>query len=157
MTVTFVHVNIISRHWRKLAKFYQEVFDCVPLNPERSLAGEKISLGTGVHDAQLEGIQLRLPGHPAQGPCLEIFQYSQMKSQLPPAANRLGLQHLAFKVDDISAYQEKVIACGGHKLGEIVTLPIAQVGNITFVYVTDPEGNIIELQQREMQCSRDRE
>ena len=144
-----MHINIISRNWRKLAKFYQDVLDCDLIYPERDLAGKEISSGTGVHDAQLEGIQLRLPGHPANGPRLEIFQYSRLKPQLPPAANRLGLQHLAFKVDNISAYLEKVIAYGGQKLGEIVTVPITHVGNVTFVYVTDPEGNIIELQQQE--------
>jgi catechol 2,3-dioxygenase-like lactoylglutathione lyase family enzyme len=147
--VKFEHINIISRDWRKLVTFYQEVFDCAPLYPERSLAGEELSRGTGVHDAQLKGVQLQLPGHPAEGPRLEIFQYSRIKAQLPPAANRLGLQHLAFRVDDVAAYQEKVIACGGQNLGEVVTLPIAQVGTIKFAYVTDPEDNIIELQQRE--------
>lgn len=149
MTVKFEHINIISRDWRNLVKFYQEVFNCDPLYPERSLAGEALSRGTGVHDAQLKGVQLQLPGHPAEGPRLEIFQYSRIKSQLPPAANRLGLQHLAFRVDDVAAYQEKVVACGGQNLGEVVTLSIAQVGTIKFAYVTDPEDNIIELQQRE--------
>ena len=148
-----MHVNIISRNWRKLAKFYQKVFDCDPVYPERNLAGTKISHGTGVHNAQLVGVQLQLPGYSVTGPRLEIFQYTQMKLQLPPAANRLGLQHLAFKVDDVLTYQEKVIAYGGQKLGEVVSLSIPQVGNITFVYVTDPEGNIIELQQYEQQAS----
>jgi predicted enzyme related to lactoylglutathione lyase len=145
-----VHINIISKDWRKLAKFYQDVFDCDLVYPERDLSGKEISSGTGVHNAHLEGVQLRLPGHLANGPRLEIFQYSRLKPQLPPAANRLGLQHLAFKVDNISAYQEKVITFGGQKLGEIVTVPITRVENITFVYVTDPEGNIIELQQQEI-------
>jgi catechol 2,3-dioxygenase-like lactoylglutathione lyase family enzyme len=147
--VKFEHINIISRDWRKLAKFYQEVFDCAPLYPERSLTGEELSRGTGVQDARLKGIQLRLPGHSAEGPRLEIFQYSRIKSQLPPAANRLGLQHLAFRVDDVAIYQEKVVACGGQTLGEVATLSIAQIGTVKFAYVTDLDNNIIELQQRE--------
>ena len=35
---------------------------------------------------------------------------------------------------------------GGRELGKIVSAPIPGAGTITFVYVTDPEGNIIELQ-----------
>jgi len=31
-------------------------------------------------------------------------------------------------------------------VGDLVTAEIAGAGNITFVYMTDPEGNIIELQ-----------
>ena len=36
----------------------------------------------------------------------------------------------------------------GEKLGKIVRREIPDVGAITFVYVTDPEGNIIEIQHR---------
>jgi hypothetical protein len=31
-------------------------------------------------------------------------------------------------------------------VGEIVSVEIPGAGRITFVYVTDPEGNIVELQ-----------
>jgi predicted enzyme related to lactoylglutathione lyase len=39
-----------------------------------------------------------------------------------------------------------VLAAGGGSLGQIVTLQVPAVGSVTFAYVTDPEGNIIELQ-----------
>jgi hypothetical protein len=39
-----------------------------------------------------------------------------------------------------------VLAAGGRSVGEVVTLTTATGAKVTWVYVTDPEGNVIELQ-----------
>jgi YD repeat-containing protein len=39
-----------------------------------------------------------------------------------------------------------VLAEGGGDVGEVVTLRTADGRRVTWTYVTDPEGNIIELQ-----------
>jgi hypothetical protein len=57
------------------------------------------------------------------------------------------LAHIAFAVDDVEAARAAVLEAGGGVVGEVVTLDVAQAGKVTFVYVTDPEGNIIELQK----------
>jgi catechol-2,3-dioxygenase len=41
-----------------------------------------------------------------------------------------------------------VLAAGGRPVGEVVTLVNAAGKALTWVYVTDPEGNVIELQSR---------
>jgi len=41
-----------------------------------------------------------------------------------------------------------VLAAGGKSVGEVVTLTNALGKQLTWVYVTDPEGNILELQSR---------
>ena len=76
----------------------------------------------------------------------EIFQYNHQEQRPATAANRLGLGHIAFVVDDVWAARERVIAAGGGVVGDVVTTEISGAGTITFAYVTDPEGNIIELQ-----------
>ena len=146
MGTKYVHTNIIARDWQRLVHFYEQVFDCVFLPPQRNLSGDWLARGTGVPDAQIEGKHLRLPGFDDDGPTLEIFSYSEMVEKLPPAANRIGLGHLAFGVDDVQAALDKVIAYGGEMLGEIVEREIPGYGRIIFVYVCDPEGNIIEIQ-----------
>ena len=60
--------------------------------------------------------------------------------------NRPGFGHIAFAVDDVTAAREAVLAAGGGVVGETVTVEIAGAGEITFAYLTDPEGNIIEVQ-----------
>jgi len=147
MNAHFVHVNIVARDWRKLADFYCDVFGCVVVPPERHLRGQWLSAATGVPDAALDGAHLRLPGGGADGPTLEIFQYTTELAQLVPEANRPGLGHIAFEVADVGATVSSVAACGGSLIGEVVRRRIEGAGTITFAYVRDPEGNIIELQQ----------
>jgi predicted enzyme related to lactoylglutathione lyase len=143
----YVHTNIIARDWKGLARFYEKVFGCIRVPPERDLSGEWLEDATGVKGAGIRGIHLRLPGHGENGPTLEIFQYNHMEKSRGTAVNRPGLAHIAFLVDDVDAARRAVIDAGGGGVGEIVTLDLPGVGGITFVYVTDPEGNIIELQR----------
>jgi len=142
----FVHVNLIAQDWNRLAQFYEHVFGCVPVPPERQLSGQWLEKATGVTGAQIEGVHLRLPGYGDHGPTLEIFQYNHQQEHPESAINRPGFAHIALAVDDVEAARDAVITAGGGTVGEIVSLAIASAGTVTFVYATDPEGNIIELQ-----------
>ena len=146
MNCIYRHTNIIARDWQKLSQFYETVFHCVRVPPERDLAGSWLEKGTGVAGAKLSGIQLRLPGHGDTGPTLEIFQYAENEERLPPAANREGICHLAFEVDDVVEAMEEVLANGGHKVGDVTSFDVEGIGTVTFVYIADPEGNILEIQ-----------
>ncbi len=143
----YKHTNIVARDWRKLAEFYERVFGCEPVPPERAAAEEWVERCTGVPGAEIRGVHLRLPGYGSDGPTLEIFQYNKTKKRPQTAINRPGLAHLAFEVDDVQAAADAVFAAGGGRVGELVTAQIRNAGAITFIYVTDPEGNIIELQR----------
>lgn len=142
----FVHTNLIARDWKRLARFYEQVFGCTPVPPERNLRGQWLDAGTGIPGAEIQGIHLRLPGYGDEGPTLEIFQYNRQEERPPTAINRPGLAHIAFAVDDVEASHEAVLHAGGGPVGEIVSLEVSGVGTVTFAYVTDPEGNIVELQ-----------
>jgi predicted enzyme related to lactoylglutathione lyase len=145
----YKHTNIVARDWRKLAEFYQGILGCIPVPPERAAKGEWVERCTGVPGAEVQGVHLRLPGYGEDGPTLEIFQYNRAQQRPETAINRPGLAHLAFEVEDVGAAREAVIAAGGACVGEMVTVEIPGAGRITFVYMTDPEGNIIELQKWE--------
>ena len=142
----YVHTNLIARDWHALAVFYQRVFGCVPVPPERDLSGPIMEAGTGVPDAHLRGMHLRLPGYGDTGPTLEIFNYNLLEDRPATAVNRPGFGHIAFAVDDVLAAREAVLAAGGRAVGEVVTTSIASSAQVTWCYVTDPEGNVIELQ-----------
>ena len=146
MPTRYVHTNIISEDWQALARFYQEVFDCRPVPPKRDLSGDWLTRGTAVPDATFQGMHLRLPGYGDNGPTLETYQYSVFEPNNEPIANRKGYGHIAFRVDDVRAMREKVLAHGGSDLGQVVETEISGVGRLTFVYLTDPEGNILEIQ-----------
>ena len=144
----FTHVNLIAQDWRRLAAFYERVFGCTPVPPERDLEGQWLEDSTGVPGAHICGIHLRLPGDEGgSGPTLEILAYNHEHERPATASNRPGWGHIAFSVEDVAVARAAVIAAGGGMVGELVSVEIAGAGSITFAYVTDPEGNIIELQR----------
>jgi predicted enzyme related to lactoylglutathione lyase len=142
----YVHTNLIAEDWQALSKFYQQLFGCTPVPPERDYQGEKLEAGSGIPSVHLRGIHLRLPGYGDNGPTLEIYNYNILESRSKTATNRPGFGHIAFSVEDVMSAQKEVLQAGGHAVGEIVTLQIATGPKVTWCYVTDPEGNIIELQ-----------
>lgn len=146
MNAKFGHVNVIARDWRSLARFYEHVFGCKPVPPERDYRSHDLDAGTGLRGAHLTGVHLRLPGHGENGPTLEIYSYDEFASPVTPAINRPGFAHIAFAVGDVAGARSEVLAAGGRIVGEIVTLQTATGARVTFCYLTDPEGNIIELQ-----------
>ena len=146
MQARYKHTNLIAADWQRLARFYEQVFGCARVPPERRLAGQWLARGTGVKDAAFRGVHLRLPGHGSDGPTLEIFQYSANLPKPPAAANREGFGHIAFEVADVEQAVAQVLACGGRMVGQVVSHPVKGIGLLTFAYAADPEGNIIELQ-----------
>jgi catechol 2,3-dioxygenase-like lactoylglutathione lyase family enzyme len=142
----FGHVNLVARDWRRLAGFYVDLFGCVPVPPERDYRGPTVEAGTGVAGSGLRGAHLRLPGLGPDGPTLEIYTYDHEERPHPPAANRPGWGHIAFAVDDVPDARALVLAGGGSSIGEVVTTQTTDGRLVTWCYVADPEGNIVELQ-----------
>jgi len=142
----YVHTNLVARDWRALADFYTRLFGCEFVPPERDDTGPALEAGTGVPGAHMTGVHLRLPGHGEQGPTLEIYSYSPSEPGQAPAVNRPGYGHVAFEVTSVEDARRQVLEAGGHPVGQVVTLERAGGRRVTWCYVTDPEGNVVELQ-----------
>lgn len=142
----YVHTNVIAKDWRALASFYQSVFGCVPVPPERDYRGPALDAGTALVGAHLAGVHLRLPGYGDEGPTLEIYNYAPMVERATTAVNRPGFGHIAFEVNDVDQARQATLEAGGRAIGEVVTLQTATGARVTWCYVTDPEDNMIELQ-----------
>ncbi len=146
MQARYAHTNLIARDWRALAAWYVSVFGCTLVPPERDFTGPELEAGSGIAGAHLQGVHLRLPGCGDEGPTLEVFGYNLLAEGCRPAVNRPGFAHIAFAVDDVAQARAEVLAHGGRPVGEIVTLTTAAGTRVTWCYLTDPEGNAIELQ-----------
>ena len=142
----FAHTNIVSTNWKTLVDFYVKIFNCRIVPPIRNQSGEWLDKGTGLKNANLEGAHLLLPGHGQNGPTLEIYQYENIENQKFISPNKRGFGHIAFEVESVEIILEKLLINGGKVNGEVTKRKVEGVGEITFVYVRDPEGNLIELQ-----------
>jgi predicted enzyme related to lactoylglutathione lyase len=145
--IRYSHTNLIANDWIRLQAFYVKVFDCEPVSSERDARGPNFEALTGDVGGWVKGRHLRMPGHGERGPTLEIFQYKQNDPNLPPSLKRPGFAHLAFEVPDVEAKRQEILDEGGRDVGQLVTLDIPGAGRLTLVYMTDPEGNIVELQK----------
>jgi catechol 2,3-dioxygenase-like lactoylglutathione lyase family enzyme len=142
----FFHTNLVSRDWKKLVWFYQDIFGCTPRGPERDMSGEWLERVTALPGARLRGRHLSLPGYGEEGPTLEIFSYDEMSERTRCQPNDPGFSHIAFVVEDVGTALE-MVAAGGSKVGEMIMTEVEGVGSLQVVYTRDPEGNIVELQK----------
>lgn len=138
---TYAHTNLIAEDWRALARFYQEVFGCVPVR-EVDFKGDTLDAGVRVAGAHLRGVHMRLPGHGESGPTLEIFNYNRLEDRSTAAPNRPGFGHIAFRIESLAEARKAVVQAGGREFGAVTAIPGAPT---TWCYMTDPEGNLIEL------------
>lgn len=151
--IRYAHTNLIADDWRRLVDFYVTVFDCVPVSSERDHHGPLTDDLTGMPGARICGRHLRLPGHGDGGPTLEVFSYEQNAPHPPTELHRPGFQHLAFEVPDVESKRRQILELGGRDVGKRVMLDIAGAGQLELIYMTDPEGNIVELQRWHRQTS----
>lgn len=142
----YVHTNIIAKDSKKLIQFYKEALQCKSIGQVRDLKGEWLEKMTGIKNAHIVGEHLCLPGYKEDHPTLEIFSYDDMEDRTPSKVNQCGLAHLAFEVDDVEDILKRVLAAGGGQIGELVSTVYEDGRKATFIYATDIEGNIIELQ-----------
>ena len=147
MTFRYVHTNIIAKDWKKVSQFYQKVFHCRQMpDGSRDIKGTWIDKMTGIPDAHIQGEHLLLPGYSEDHPTLEIFSYSGEEFGGSKPINRTGFAHIAFEVDDVRETLKDVLAEGGGLIGEVAEVIYSGNVKATFVYATDIEGNIVELQ-----------
>ncbi len=89
---------------------------------------------------------MQLPGVGNSGPTLEIFQYGAIPPVPEINPDTPGFSHIAFAVENVEETAKSVFRAGGRPVGELTIREIDGIGRLTMWYVTDPEGNIIELQ-----------
>ncbi len=139
-----LHVSLTARDADALSKFYREVFGYVERRPPTRLTGKNVSLGNGLPNSDIYSIWLNFPDDP--GPFLEIFEFGTAAERNTPPVNELGFTHLAFEVRDLQTTIEKVLRSGGALQGEVTNFGTPQEPHL-IIYVRDPGGNILELEQ----------
>ncbi len=117
MPTRYAHTNLIADDWRRVADFYIEVFDCVPVSSERDHHGPLTDELTAMPGARIRGRHLRLPGHGDNGPTLGEshmqWQLNEINKLIWPSPAGVGVLDQALWDQTVAVAVE----------GEIITEP----------------------------------
>ena len=107
-------------------------------------SGEWIGRIIGLEDVTVELVMVRGPDGNDVFEVVRFHSPSAGAHELAAAANRPGLRHVCFQVDDLRGVVDRVRAAGWETVGEVVDYESTYL----LCYVRGPEGLIVELAQR---------
>lgn len=143
-----VHAGITVRDLNKSVAFYRDIlgFKLIKIEPVKRSRAEKLGVPGAV-------IQVAVFEY-AAGCSVELIQYLEPE---PPNAyglpvNALGQVHIAFRVEDIDAAVEKMVAAGVEFIGgpQYCVIDDGPLKGWKWIYFKDPDGANLELIQGEL-------
>ena len=138
----FIHVGLVVEDLDETVRFLALLgFDC---GEPGVFSGEWIDRIIGLENVTVEVVMARAPDGSDMFEVVRFHSPSAGAQELAPAANRPGLRHVAFTVDDVRGVVDRVREAGWETLGEIVDFE----DTFLLCYVRGPEGLIVELAER---------
>jgi catechol 2,3-dioxygenase-like lactoylglutathione lyase family enzyme len=101
-------------------------------------AGPDAEEGTGTDCAEIEIGWMR---HPDGGPMLEFLRYRGEPVGRSPHNSVVGAAHICLCVEDVEAEAARLESEGV----QFVSAPHSDEFGVTWVYMRDPDGNVVEL------------
>lgn len=139
---SFDHVGVVVDDLEAATTFFLD------LGLERegggSIEGEWMDKVVGLDDVRAELVVVRTPDGSGK---LELTKYhrpADEESAHPSLANRLGIRHIAFVVDDLDTIVNGLRDKGVDTIGEVENYE----DTFRLCYVRGPEGLIVELAER---------
>ena len=142
----FRHVALIVKDMNTILDFYTTVFGCM-IKRDFEIDSEEFQKGIGIENGSARCVHLILPNSDVE---IELFQFyhpvpiAVSKQQI----NDLGIRHFSLIIDNM----DEAICELKLKGVELHSEPIRfekpkEIKGFCFVYIKDPEGNIIELNE----------
>jgi catechol 2,3-dioxygenase-like lactoylglutathione lyase family enzyme len=103
-------------------------------------AGPDAEEGVGVPGADIDISWLR---HPSGGPMLELLRYRNEPASTAPLNSKVGAAHICLCVEDVETEYGRLVGEGV----TFVSAPHADEFGVRWVYMRDPDGNVVELLQ----------
>ena len=135
----FSHIAIRVSDLERARTFYREALECREVS-QLEIQGGPTAQVLGIDDLKLRALFLE-----RDGTHIELQQLDLPLTEEKALWSRLGLGHIAFRVDDLEAVTARVQQLGGEVL-EASRMRHAQ-GGAQVVFVADPDGTRIELIQ----------
>jgi catechol 2,3-dioxygenase-like lactoylglutathione lyase family enzyme len=132
------HVGVTVSDFEKAVRWYWDTFR-FPLIAEETMSAEQVDALHGLYG--LKGVKLRLgflltPG----GAVIEIFEFTPRLPSEPVKWNRVGLTHFTLDVRNVKKWYARLKEKGV----EFCSEP-QKTGVTDWVFMKDPDGNLIEL------------
>jgi catechol 2,3-dioxygenase-like lactoylglutathione lyase family enzyme len=138
----FVHIGLVVEDLDETVRFLELLgLEC---SEPGTFGGEWIDRIIGLDDVTVELVMARDRDGNDVFEVVRFDSPSASAQEPAPAANRPGLRHVAFNVDDVRAVVDRVRAAGWDTIGEIVDYESV----FLLCYVRGPEGVIVELAER---------
>ncbi len=138
----FVHIGLVVEDLDETVRFLGLLgLHC---SEPGVFSGEWIDQIIGLDDVTVETVMARAPDGRDMFEVVRFRSPSAGAREPAPAANRPGLRHVAFKVDDVRGVVDRVREAGWDTVGEIVDYQ----NMFLLCYVRGPEGLIVELAER---------
>jgi catechol 2,3-dioxygenase-like lactoylglutathione lyase family enzyme len=137
------HVGICVSDWKRSLRFYHDVLGFRYVQ-ELELSGEPSSTLLQLEDVDFRALYLE-----REGVRIELLHYEKRghaRGQIPRPMNQLGLTHLSLRVEDLDAFLKEFEKAGVDVL-ERTRIDVPQA-NAKAVFITDPDGTLIELVQQ---------
>jgi catechol 2,3-dioxygenase-like lactoylglutathione lyase family enzyme len=136
------HVGVIVDDLEAAVGFF------VDLGLERegagTVEGEWVDRVVGLKGVRSELVFMRTPDASARLELVKFHSPSHDGGAPPPPANRPGIRHLAFTVDDLATVLDRLRSKGLDMVGEVQDYEDI----FRLCYVRGPQGIIVELAQR---------
>jgi catechol 2,3-dioxygenase-like lactoylglutathione lyase family enzyme len=136
------HIGLCVSDVERAQRFFEEGLG-FRYARELDVKGELPSTLLRLRDVELHAVYL---DH--GGTVIELLHYASPGHEVgdsPRPLNRLGLTHVSFLVDELDAVLPRLAELGGKVLAETRIEP---GGGMRAIFVTDPDGTLIELVQQ---------
>ena len=136
------HVGIVVDDLEAATEFFLD------LGLERegaaSVQGEWVENIIGLKDVQEDVVMVRTPDGSGKLELIKFHTPADNEGPSASAANRLGIRHIAFVVDDLNAIVDKLQRQGMNTVGKVQDYEDLY----RLCYIRGPEGIIVELAER---------
>lgn len=140
----FVHTGVVVEDLPRMVEFFTTLgLDCGNAFTVEGLWLDRI---LDLPGARVEGVMVSLPDGTDT---LELVKFHAPAGDTgpeaePAPANRPGIRHVAYLVEELDAVLERMARAGWSPVGEVIDYE----GQFLLVYLRGPEGLIVELAQK---------
>ena len=127
-------------------KFYESTFGCA-VKRDFEINSEEFQKGIGIENACARCVHLTIPNSEVE---IELFQFFKPNNSVASKQeiNDFGIRHFALVIENMNDAIDELKLKGVTIHSEPIKFekPL-EIKGFSFVYVKDPEGNIIELNE----------